>query len=463
MDKKCSKCGGNLVQITKIMGKCVNCRSIEKFSTTNEPSIESIKYESNESFESEKESVSYAEVHNMDDYSSKDLTIEDQLAEILKDEIYFTIIAVHYSIRKKVFENFNDDDEVYETIIDAINGDIRAMEHIILFPSPLIERMIDHNIIEYPESIERLKRMSFNDNIRFLSGFTIIQSVLNESSEEEEVEYLLLLSEKATSKLCIPYIDPSIKLSDVEEKCRTLAKTYIYTNTSEKNDKSRVEIPVFNHYQDAFELNDNIYDIIDRSGDPIVIIELKQYILRLEKYIDTYLKDMKNILEFFQNGLSQDRYIKKFDESFTSKRKFGFENDEISPSVDYIQYISDKLKRLPRRIKPNLPEGIDLPKEYLEWKNNANIFIELYLTLIDNKKNLRSYIKKIFAMNPFRLLEIINKKTQNYLEINELLLKINNNTRAILKIFNKLKREINIVELGNRLDEILDSLITEEE
>ncbi len=66
-------------------------------------------------------------------------------------------------------------------------------------------------------------------------------------------------------------------------------------------------------------------------------------------------------------------------------------------------------------------------------------------------------------MNPFRLLEIINKKTKNYLEINELLLKINNNTRVILKIFNKLKREINIVEMGNRLDEILDSLITEEE
>lgn len=458
MDKICSKCGEKLVPITKLMAKCIKCRSIEKLSNFENGDFNSYNSESSDSFESERDSVSYGEVESFESLYNQIFTLEDQIAEILKDEIGFTILAVHYLIRKKVFDNFNGDDEEYETVIAASNGDLRAMEHLILFPSPLIERMINHNIIEYPESMERLKRMNFNDNIRFLSGFAIIQSLINENMEEEEVEYLLLLTEKATSKLCIKYIDPSVKMSDVEEKCKNLSKTHIYEDALDTSNKKRIEIPILNHYQEYYELNDKVYDIIDRAGDPIVVIELKQYILKLEKYIDTYIKDMKNMLEFFQNGLSQERYLKKFEELFQPLQDYSNEKEDISPQTDYIQYISEKLKRLPKRIKPNIPEGIDLPNEYLEWKKYANIFIELYLEFVDNKKNLTAYIKKIYSMNPFKLLEVINKKTNNYLEINEKLLKINNNTRSIIKQFNKLKKEINIVEVGNRLDEILENM-----
>ena len=118
----------------------------------------------------------------------------------MKDDLSFVIISIHYIIRKKVFENFDGSDEDYETIIGALNGDSRANEHIILFPNDTVIRMIENNIIEYPDSIERLKRMSFEDRIRFLQGFNLIQSVTGEE-DDEELEYLILLSEKATSKL----------------------------------------------------------------------------------------------------------------------------------------------------------------------------------------------------------------------------------------------------------------------
>lgn len=462
MDQRCSKCDGKLIPITKLMAKCQNCRSIEKIILDDGETNEKTTVYENTELSRENRISNVKTIESFESDPNRFLNLGQQLSEALKDDLSFVIISIHYIIRKKVFENFDGSDEDYETIIGALNGDSRANEHIILFPNDTVIRMIENNIIEYPDSIERLKRMSFEDRIRFLQGFNLIQSVTGEE-DDEELEYLILLSEKATSKLCMNYLDSGVKSFDFEEKCRTLAKTYVYDHSDDSKGKSRKEIAILNHFQDYYELNDKIYEVIDQHGDPSVIIELKQYITRLDKYIESYTKEMKNMLEFFQNGLSQEKFLKKSDEIFKPARDYSILDEDYTPSADYIKHLADKLKRLPRRIKPNWQEGTDIPEEFNTWKKYANIFIELYLELNQIKKDLTVYIKMIYYTNPFKLIEMISKKSGKYLEINGDLHAINNKTRYILKHFNALRSEINIVDLGNQLDAVLDELTEEKE
>ncbi|QEE14532.1 hypothetical protein DSAG12_00345 [Promethearchaeum syntrophicum] len=295
-----------------------------------------------------------------EDHTTLDLEYDRMLLEDVFDSPNLRYVSLYmYIIRKDLFQDLLDDDviEQFETITSLDEPTVEDITRICT--GDFIKALFQYKMITNLRSYEIFQSKGNDFKIRFAKGLNLTHDELSESEEEVHIFF----NEAYLERILNPII-PEMTQTRIHESLERLRAMMC--------PKSSMIHELVHKYGDFYVIDDDFYYIIEEFGNPYQALRIELMIRAMSSKYKEIESNINEVLKQYDSSIVKAPIMKKLKQAKEKGKE------------DYVKYLIDKSRKktLPHKFWVEFPD-IEIPDNYVKWKDSLNQLFNLKLKFID--------------------------------------------------------------------------------